>query len=417
MKKFHISVSVEDFEESLSNYSSLLSAEPLVIVPNRYAMWKTDLLNFTISKKEGQGGGTIRHIGFEQEGYERIFEHRDNNNITWEFFSQKAQIEEIKKRWPDAKFYQPIENPVISLIVPIYNEEENLEHFFARTIPILLEITDNWEIICINDGSKDNSAKEIIKYHEKDSRIKLIDLSRNFGKEAAMTAGIHHATGDAIIPIDVDLQDPPELIKEMVEKWQEGYQMVIATRNSRDSDSFFKKFTANGFYYICNKMLKVNIPPNTGDFRLMDRKIVEVLKEMPEKIRFMKGIFSWPGFSSTQIFFERKARYKGETSWNYWKLWQFALDGIFSFTSLPLKIWTYIGASISLFTLFYSLFLVIRTMVFGVDIPGYASLMSAVLFIGGIQLISLGVIGEYIARIYQETKNRPIYVVKDKYGL
>jgi glycosyltransferase involved in cell wall biosynthesis len=298
----------------------------------------------------------------------------------------------------------------------MYNEESNIDFFFERVESVLKTLNTSYEIICVNDGSRDNTIQSLIKHHQRNYCIKVINLSRNFGKEIALTAGIDHTSGDAVIPIDADLQDPPELIEELINKWQEGYDVVYATRRSRQGESWLKRFTANTFYRIIGKMSHIPIPPNTGDFRLMDRRVVEALKKMPERTRFMKGLFAWVGFKQTCILFDREARFQGKTSWNYWKLWNFALDGIISFTLIPLKVWSYIGLVISLISLLYASFLVIRTLIFGIDVPGYASIMVAVLFLGGIQLISLGVIGEYIGRIYEEVKERPLYLVKEYYG-
>jgi glycosyltransferase involved in cell wall biosynthesis len=273
-----------------------------------------------------------------------------------------------------------------------------------------------YEIICINDGSKDNTLFNLIQYHKQNSAIKIINFSRNFGKEIALTAGLDYAQGKAVIPIDADLQDPPELMGELVTKWREGFDVVYATRRSRSGESWFKKFSAETFYQTIGKMSQIEIPANTGDFRLMDRQVVEAIKQMPERTRFMKGLFSWVGFKQTSIYFDREPRYQGKTKWNYWKLWNFALDGILSFTLIPLKIWSYLGLVISLVSLVYASFLVIRTLIFGIDVPGYASLMVAILFLGGIQLISLGVMGEYLGRVYEEVKARPLYLIRDLYG-
>jgi polyisoprenyl-phosphate glycosyltransferase len=305
----------------------------------------------------------------------------------------------------------------ISVVIPLYNEEENIDILFKRVISALESLKLTYEIICINDGSKDKTLDILIDYHLNNSDIKVINLSRNFGKDIALTAGIDYASGNAVIPIDADLQDPPELIGEMVLKWQEGYDIVYATRKTRQSETWFKRSTANAFYVLLDKITKISIPRNTGDFRLLDRKAVEALKRLPERTRFMKGLFAWVGFKSTYILFERQPRYQGNTKWNYWKLWNFALDGITSFSLLPLKIWTYIGLIISLLSLFYASFLVIRTIFLGIDVPGYASLMVAILFLGGIQLITLGIIGEYLGRVYEEIKGRPLYLVRDLYGL
>jgi glycosyltransferase involved in cell wall biosynthesis len=306
--------------------------------------------------------------------------------------------------------------PEISIIVPMYNESDGVDAFFTRVLPIL-EATKSWEIIAINDCSKDDTLVKLQQYNKNDKRIKIISFSRNFGKEAALTAGLHYCTGKAAIPIDADLQDPPELIPEMIKKWQEGHKVVLAARKSRVEEGVLKSWTASIFYKIMDRVSHITIPQNTGDFRLMDRDVIEAVKLLPEKTRFMKGLLAWPGFKTTQVYFERPARKFGTTSWNYWKLWQFALDGIFSFSTIPLKVWTYIGSVISLFAIAYAAYLIVRTIMLGVDVPGYASIMVTILFMGGIQLISLGVIGEYIARIYNETKQRPIYVVEELAGL
>lgn len=306
--------------------------------------------------------------------------------------------------------------PFISLVVPMYNESKVIDTFFNRVQPILDGINQSWEIICVNDGSKDTTIEDLKKHSNRDPRIKVIDFARNFGKEAALTAGLDYATGQLVIPIDADLQDPPELIPEMVGKWKEGYKVVLATRKQRAGETFMKKFTASMFYKFIGKISDHNIPANTGDFRLLDRQVVEAIKQLPERSRFMKGILSWPGFKTVTIYFDRDARAAGVSAWSFWKLWQFALDGIFAFTSAPLKVWTYIGLFISMISFIYAVFLIFNTLMQGVDVPGYASLMVVMLFLGGIQLISLGVIGEYISRIYRETKQRPIYIVNEKFG-
>jgi glycosyltransferase involved in cell wall biosynthesis len=304
----------------------------------------------------------------------------------------------------------------ISLVIPFYNEEPNIDRLFERVESVLAHLSMTYEIICVNDGSRDNTLKSLLDRHRRNSAIKVINLSRNFGKEIALTAGIDHAKGNAVIPMDADLQDPPELIEALIAKWQEGYDVVYATRRSRDGESWLKRFTANAFYKTIAQMSQVPIPANTGDFRLLDRRVVEALKQMPERTRFMKGLFSWVGFKQISVLYDRSPRYKGTTKWNYWRLWNFAIDGITSFSFLPLKVWGYIGIVLSLITLLYAAFLVIRTLIFGIDVPGYASLMVAVLFLGGIQLITLGVIGEYLGRVYEEVKGRPLYLVRDSFG-
>lgn len=304
----------------------------------------------------------------------------------------------------------------ISVVVPLYNEQENIDALFRRLLAVLEALNTSYDVICVNDGSRDNTLKNLVEYHQLYPQIKVVNLSRNFGKDTAMSAGIDYSQGMAVIPIDADLQDPPELIAEMIEKWHEGYDVVYASRRVRIGESWFKRFTAEGFYQVINKLSRVSIPPNTGDFRLIDRRVVESIKKMPERQRFMKGIFAWVGYKQTSILFDREPRYQGQTKWNYWKLWNFAIDGITSFSFLPLKVWTYVGLIIALVSLVYASFLILRTIIFGIDVPGYASLMVAVLFLGGIQLLTLGIIGEYIGRVYEEVKGRPLYLVRDCYG-
>ena len=306
--------------------------------------------------------------------------------------------------------------PEISVVVPLYNEAENIDFLFARLTQTLDSLKTSYEIVCINDGSRDATLDLLVDYHHKNPQIKVINLSRNFGKEIALTAGIDYANGAAVIPIDADLQDPPELIAELITKWREGYDVVYATRRSRQGETWLKRFTAGAFYKVIDKMTVVPIPSNTGDFRLLDRKVIEAIKKLPERNRFMKGLFAWVGYKQTSVLFDREPRAKGTTTWNYWKLWNFALDGITSFSFVPLKVWSYVGLFISFLSLVYALFLIARTIILGIDVPGYASLMVAVLFFGGIQLITLGVIGEYLGRVYEEVKGRPLYFVRESYG-
>lgn len=305
----------------------------------------------------------------------------------------------------------------LSVVIPMHNESASLPGLFARLKPCLEQVTTNYEIVCINDGSSDNTYALLKEYHARDPRIKLVNLSRNFGKETALTAGIDYAAGQAVIPFDADLQDPPEIIPELVERWRSGYKVVLATRRSRPGDSWLKQKSAEWFYRSMNKVSTVKLPPNTGDFRLMDRVVVNAVRQLPERTRFMKGIFAWVGFSTTTVYFDREARVAGETNWNYWKLWKFALDGIFSFTTVPLRVWTYIGALISFASILWAMFILLRTLIMGIDIPGYASLIVAVLFVGGMQLLSIGIIGEYVGRIYRESKQRPLYIVQETVGL
>ena len=298
----------------------------------------------------------------------------------------------------------------------MFNEAENLDYFFERVTRVLTKLGLSFEIVCVNDGSRDGTFAGLLAHREKNPAIKVVDLSRNFGKDIALTAGIDHAKGAAVIPIDSDLQDPPELIEEMVKKWREGFEVVYATRRSRQGESIFKRATASLFYKLFASVSDVKMPPNTGDFRLMDRKAVDALMRMPERNRFMKGLFAWVGFKQTAVMYDREKRHAGTTKWNYWKLWNFALDGITGFSSVPLRVWTYIGTFVSLCAFLYALFLIVLKIVYGNNVAGYPSLMVAVLFLGGIQLITLGVLGEYMARIYNEVKGRPLYLVRDKHG-
>jgi polyisoprenyl-phosphate glycosyltransferase len=311
----------------------------------------------------------------------------------------------------------PEEKPFLSLIVPVFNEEKVLSAFYERTCPILSSISEHFEIIFVNDGSNDGSIDKIQSLHLQDDRVKLIDFSRNFGKEVAMSAGLDFSRGEVVVIIDADLQDPPELIPKMVEKWQEGYDVVYATRTTRQGETFLKKATADFFYRVIGRLSRTEIPRNTGDFRLMSRRTVEVLKLLREQNRFMKGLFSWVGFKQVSIPYSREPRFAGETNWNYWKLWNFAIEGITSFSYVPLQVASYMGAGVAAFAFLYAAFLVIRTLLFGIDLPGYASLMVAILFFSGVQLLFLGVIGEYLGRISHETKRRPLYLVKGLAGI
>ena len=279
----------------------------------------------------------------------------------------------------------------------------------------MTQINEPYEIVFINDGSKDNTLNILLNAKQNFKNIRIINFSRNFGKEAALTAGLDKARGEAAIPIDVDLQDPPELIKELVAKWREGYDVVLAKRADRTSDSFSKRVSADLFYKLNGKISNVDIPNNVGDFRLMSKRVVEALKQLPENQRFMKGLFAWVGFKTTVIEYAREKREAGQSSFNGWKLWNFALDGITSFSTLPLRIWLYIGALVSFLSFLYGSFIILKTLIFGVDLPGYASLAVIMLFLGGIQLIGIGILGEYIGRIYSESKRRPSYIIEGEY--
>lgn len=309
---------------------------------------------------------------------------------------------------------------LLSIVVPMYNEEANIEPFLARveaaTEGIVAPLEESYEIICVDDGSRDATVANLLAERKRNPAIKIISLSRNFGKDVALSAGLDHASGSAVIPIDADLQDPPELIPELFAKWLEGHDMVYATRISRSSDTLAKRLTADWFYQVHNRLADVDIPNNTGDFRLMDRRVIEALRRLPERNRFMKGLFSWVGFRQTGVAYERDPRAYGASKWKYWRLWNFALDGITASTTLPLRIWTYAGLGISVLAFAYAAFLIAHTLINGVDVPGYASLMVVVLLFGGINMLTLGIMGEYIGRIYTEAKARPLYLVRDLFG-
>ena len=304
-----------------------------------------------------------------------------------------------------------------SVVVPLYCEEANIGYLFGRLEAVLDRLGLAYEIVCVDDGSHDNTLKGLRAQWERNNRIKVVALSRNFGKEVALSAGIDYARGQAVIPIDADLQDPPELIETLVAKWKEGYDVVYAKRRSRQGESWFKKWTAIAFYRVIGKMSRVPIPQDTGDFRLLDRRVVEVLVRLPERTRFMKGLFAWVGYRQAEVLYDRDPRYSGETKWNYWRLWNFAVDGIVSFSATPLKVWSYVGITFAMLSFLYGSYLFLRTVFFGIDVPGYASLMVAVLFLGGVQMVSLGILGEYLGRVYEEVKGRPLYLVRDTYGV
>jgi len=306
---------------------------------------------------------------------------------------------------------------LISIICPVYNEEESIEIFVNAISTIFLKIEENFEIIFINDGSTDNSLYILLELRKKYKNIKIIEFSRNFGKEFALTAGLDYTQGDAIIPIDVDLQDPPELIVDFIKHWKGGSEVVLAKRVNRQEDDIFKRITSTLFYKLHNKISDVKIPENVGDYRLMSKKVVEKIKLLPENQRFMKGIFAWVGFSATYVEYTRTKRIAGTSKFNGWKLWNFALDGITSFSTFPLKVWTYIGFTTSFLSFLYGSFIILNSLIFGIDTPGYASLIVVILFMGGLQLIGIGVLGEYLGRIFMETKKRPSYIIKETYGI
>lgn len=306
--------------------------------------------------------------------------------------------------------------PLISIVVPVFNEEAVISSFLERICPILSGETEAWEILFINDGSRDATLDIVREAARSDKRIRALDLSRNFGKEAALSAGLDHATGRSIVVIDVDLQDPPELIPEMLNLWQEGFEVVQARRADRSSDSFFKRGTATVFYRLINALSSNAIPANVGDYRMLDAKVVEALKQYGERERFMKGIFAHVGFRTATIDYERAVRARGRTKFSFVSLAQLSIQGITSFSAFPLKIWTYVGLLVAASGLLYAAFVVARTMITGIEVPGYASLLVFMLFFNGLTLCGMGIQGEYMARIFSEVKGRPLYIVRERLG-
>lgn len=300
---------------------------------------------------------------------------------------------------------------ILSVIVPAYNEQEVLPEFHRRVTSVLQSLALDYEIVYVNDGSKDKTLELLQELQSDDRHTAIVDLSRNFGKEIALTAGLDYARGDAVIVIDADLQDPPELIPELINGWREGYDVVYATRAAREGETFMKKATAHLFYRVVQSISRFKIPEDTGDFRLLSRRAVDALKQLREQHRFMKGLFAWIGYPQKAVPYRRDPRFAGETKWNYWKLWNFAIEGITSFTIAPLKLATYVGLIVALGAFSYGGFIIVRTLIFGNPVAGYPSLLVAVLFLGGVQLVALGIIGEYLGRMFDETKGRPLYLV------
>jgi glycosyltransferase involved in cell wall biosynthesis len=305
---------------------------------------------------------------------------------------------------------------VLSVIVPVYNEQEGIPTLHQRLGQVLDDLGCSAEIIFIDDGSRDNSAALLRALATHDPRVLVLGLSRNFGKEIAVSAGIDYAHGDAVVVLDADLQDPPELIASMMEQWRAGADCVLMKRASRDGETWLKKATSSWFYRLLRKIGDVDIPRDVGDFRLMSRRAVDALRRCQERTRYMKGLFAWVGYPTVTLTYEREARHAGTSKWNYWRLWNLALEGITSFSTAPLKIAGYVGLFVALSAFFYSAWVFIKAALWGDPVPGYPSLMMVVLFLGGTQLLALGIIGEYLARIFVEVKQRPLYLVADVTG-
>lgn len=304
---------------------------------------------------------------------------------------------------------RPHDLTTLSIVAPAYNEEETLAEFHARLGAVLDTLSAACEIVYVNDGSRDGTLEIMHELRAKDSRVTIIDLSRNFGKEIALTAGLDHARGEAVVVIDTDLQDPPELIPQLIAEWRNGYDMVYAKRSVREGETAVKKFTAHAFYRVIQRISRTPIPEDTGDFRLLSRRAVDALKQLREQHRFMKGLFAWIGFPQKAVLYKRDPRFAGASAFNYWRLWNFAIEGITSFTMAPLKLATYAGVAVALCAFVFAAWIIYKTIFFGDPVPGYPSIMVAILFIGGVQLLCIGILGEYIGRLFNESKRRPLY--------
>ncbi len=302
----------------------------------------------------------------------------------------------------------------LSVVVPVYDEADTLPAFHQRLSKVLESVNLPAEVIYVNDGSRDATPMALTRLREADPRVAIVGLSRNFGKEIALTAGLDHARGDPVIVIDVDLQDPPELIPELIAGWRDGFDVVYAQRLSRSAESFAKRATARMFYRLMGLIGgRVTLPADAGDFRLMSRRAVDAVGRLREQHRFMKGLFAWIGFRQKAVPYHRDPRHAGNSKWNYWQLWNLSLEGITSFTVAPLKIATYLGLTVALLAFAYGVWIIVRTLVYDNPVPGYPSLMVVILMLGGLQLMTIGIIGEYLGRIFNETKNRPLYIVED----
>ena len=308
-------------------------------------------------------------------------------------------------------FFHDRPHPEFSVVVPAFNEAAGLADFHTR-LRAVMDGLGAWQVIYVDDGSTDATSAVLDALRGGDPRVAVVRLSRNFGKEIATTAGLDHAAGDAVIVIDADLQDPPEVIPALVAAWRQGFDMVNAQRRARKGETRLKRATAHLFYRLMRHAGRVKLPADTGDFRLMSRRVVDAVAQLREQHRFMKGLFAWVGFPTTTVLYDRAPRHVGATKWNYWRLWNLALEGITSFTVMPLKVATYLGLLVALLSVFYGAEVVVKTLILGNEVAGYPSLMTVMLFLGGVQLVTLGVIGEYLGRVFNETKRRPLYLVE-----
>jgi polyisoprenyl-phosphate glycosyltransferase len=309
-----------------------------------------------------------------------------------------------------------VASPKLSVIIPVHNESASIAPLCERLLPILNGITSIWEIIFVDDGSRDDTLAIVKEFSQKEPRIGAVSFSRNFGKEIAIAAGLDHARGDAVIIMDADLQHPPEMIRTFVERWNEGYLMVYGQRTDRSDETRIKRGFAHLFYRLFSRFGEIDLPEGAGDFRLIDRKGVEILRMLGEKARFSKGLYAWIGFKGTGVPFVVEERRYGASKWSFRKLFRFAFDGIASFSTVPLRVWTYLGTLISILSIAIAIYFLIRTLLFGTDLPGFPSLIVSLTFFSGIQLLSLGIIGEYVGRIFAEVKRRPLYVVAERVG-
>lgn len=306
--------------------------------------------------------------------------------------------------------------PTLSIVVPFYNEGANVEALFERLVPVLDGLGVSWEIVCVNDGSRDDTLLRLLAAHQVNPAIKVIDLSRNFGKELALSAGLNYAQGNAVVPMDADLQHPPEALPEMIAKWQEGADVVAAVRQARIGQRLSQRLAARAFYWVFDHMSDVKLPREVGDFRLLDRKVVDIINRMPERTRFMKGIFAWVGFRQANITYIQGERSGGDTKWGFLNLLKLSIDGLTAFSTFPLRVWSVVGATISGLAFLYIVIRLLRTLLYGVDVPGYESIIVTVLFLGGMQLLTLGIIGDYLGRVFEEVKGRPLFIVRSAHG-
>ena len=317
---------------------------------------------------------------------------------------------------PAAKRRRQEPGPLLSVVIPFYNEGDGVEALFERLIPVLEGLDIAWEVVCVNDGSRDDTLKRLLAVREREPRVGVVELARNFGKELALSAGLSYAEGDAVVPMDADLQHPPELLGDLLAKWREGYDMVIAVRDHRTGQSLGHQISARIFYWLFDHMSEVKLPREAGDFRLMDRRVVDIVNRMPERTRFMKGIFAWVGFRQISIPYHQGERTTGDSRWGFLKLLRLSLDGLTAFSTFPLRVGGVLGLVVSLLAFFYGIYRVVRTLIWGADIPGYESLIVTILFLGGIQLLALGVIGDYLGRVFAEVKGRPLFIVRAAHG-